>query len=865
MERRANPRQGDHPVALDPCQSIIDEIKQLNDDIVDVQAVLDRDFPPLTEKQQEEAKQQLQADKNKLAQRVAALLQCRQQNPEPPRSLPPQLDLDACKVAAEVFSVANVKCFGAIGKEVHSRGSISANSNHLKLAAPAQGETPLRTWVDGAGIAIASAGQDGLYPHVTRIATIVDDLNFILAVPAVQGVQDALITNDDSQPIQDAIRSFGDNGGTVYFPPGEYLCQGTIVLDDHSKIALVGPAARLGLDSGGATLIYPLATAPITQVEIASNVLTVTANNNFAIGAIVSFDGVATATFLNGQTVTTLTVSPTHFTANFTHAPPSGHPPPANYGPTADTGNASGSLIILNTSSNISFQCLAFQYSNPNYNGDLVKTGWSSQPADTSFLVWERCLFSGPPNVTAARSLLSLPRCIVSTIRECGFRYAKVGIWGEDGAYSNAISVQRCVFNSCDQWAILNPGQSWTINNCTFEPDSRGRASGIGTDHSGYSMGLVISDCWFGDASAEAPITQVAVALNVLTVTANNNFLIGTTVTFDSVVTAIFLNGQTVTILTVSPTDFTANFTHADYGPTADTGHAVGNTGKPWNKLFVIGASITGNYIARAGGPLDQAFIVTTGSQGVFFGGNRIEGGIGIEYPTRANEHAFGSAVIGNDFKTDVPIVGDGQVARLTVLANTNVANKTTHGLRIGFGEAEWSSDVAMNLGFISTLPQNLLVTGLAWMDGATRDADDKKTFVHGSLGLIAPSGQPAAEVVVLAGQKGDNQRPATAARFGYNGGFPYMKGAVIVETVGTVVASGAAMLPTGQIFHVSGAAIVSTITPPFEKFTGGTITLIPDDAFSWDTAGNIGRAGAAQVGLAVSFTYDGLKWWPNT
>ena len=212
----------------------------------------------------------------------------------------------------------------------------------------------------------------------------------------------------------------------------------------------------------------------------------------------------------------------------------------------------------------------------------------------------------------------------------------------------------------------------------------------------------------------------------------------------------------------------------------------------------------------------------------------------------------------------DHPIVGDGQVARLTVLANTNVANKTTHGLRIGFGEAEWSSDVAMNLGFISTLPQNLLVTGLAWMDGATRDADDKQTFVHGSLGLIAPSGQPAAEVVVLAGQKGGHQRPATAARFGYNNGVPYMKGAVVAETVGAVVASKAVMFATGQIFHVSGVAKVSTIAPPFDSFTG-TITLIPDDAFSWDTIGNIGRAGAAQVGLAVSFTYDGLKWWPNT
>ena len=223
-------------------------------------------------------------------------------------------------MATELFSVANVKCFGAIGKEVHNRASISANSNHLSLAAPAQGEAPLRTWVEGAGIAIAGAGQDGMYPHLTRIATIVDDLNFIVAAPAVHDAQDVSITNDDSQPIQDAIRSFSDNGGTVYFPPGAYLCQGTIVLDDHSKIALIGPAACLGLAPEGAALIYPSATAAITQVAIASNVLTITANHNFAIGTTVTFDSVETATFLNRQTVTILTISPSNFTAKFTHA-----------------------------------------------------------------------------------------------------------------------------------------------------------------------------------------------------------------------------------------------------------------------------------------------------------------------------------------------------------------------------------------------------------------------------------------------------------------------------------------------------------------------------------------------------------------
>lgn len=136
-------------MGLDPCQPIIDEIDGLKNDIANLQAVLDRDFPPLTQKQREEAKQQLQAAQDKLAKKEIELSQCRQQNPDGPgpKPSPLQLNLDACKVATELFSVANVKCFGAIGKEVHNRGWISANSNQLKLDAPAQGETPLRTWL----------------------------------------------------------------------------------------------------------------------------------------------------------------------------------------------------------------------------------------------------------------------------------------------------------------------------------------------------------------------------------------------------------------------------------------------------------------------------------------------------------------------------------------------------------------------------------------------------------------------------------------------------------------------------------------------------------------------------------------------
>src|SRR5271154_4993733 len=71
-----------------------------------------------------------------------------------------------------------------------------------------------------------------------------------------------------------------------------------------------------------------------------------------------------------------------------------------------------------------------------------------------------------------------------------------------------------------------------------------------------------------------APVTDVMVASDVLTVTAPQQWVVGMTVTFSGLVNATFLNGQTVTITSVSRNfadpsgyaSFTAAFVNADYG-----------------------------------------------------------------------------------------------------------------------------------------------------------------------------------------------------------------------------------------------------------------------------------------------------------
>jgi hypothetical protein len=82
-------------------------------------------------------------------------------------------------------------------------------------------------------------------------------------------------------------------------------------------------------------------------------------------------------------------------------------------------------------------------------------------------------------------------------------------------------------------------------------------------------------------AASRAPvtlsITNVAVAANVLTVsvTSTTGVQVGDQVSFNSLVTATFLNGQTVILTAINPgVSITAAFTHGNYS-NADTGNVV--------------------------------------------------------------------------------------------------------------------------------------------------------------------------------------------------------------------------------------------------------------------------------------------------
>lgn len=80
------------------------------------------------------------------------------------------------------------------------------------------------------------------------------------------------------------------------------------------------------------------------------------------------------------------------------------------------------------------------------------------------------------------------------------------------------------------------------------------------------------------------------------------------------------------------------------------------------------------------------------------------------------------------------------------------------------------------------------------------------------------------------------------------------------------VASAAGAIIPSGPLFHITGALAITGFTLP-TGFLGGSFTAIADGAYTWTAAGNIAVAGAATtVGATVTFTWDPVakKWYPS-
>lgn len=77
-----------------------------------------------------------------------------------------------------------------------------------------------------------------------------------------------------------------------------------------------------------------------------------------------------------------------------------------------------------------------------------------------------------------------------------------------------------------------------------------------------------------------------------------------------------------------------------------------------------------------------------------------------------------------------------------------------------------------------------------------------------------------------------------------------------IAQVTAAVASAAGVILPSGPLYHVTGALAVTGFTVPVGG-VGAPFTIIPDGAFTWTTAGNIAVAGTAVVNRHLTFTWD--------
>lgn len=90
------------------------------------------------------------------------------------------------------------------------------------------------------------------------------------------------------------------------------------------------------------------------------------------------------------------------------------------------------------------------------------------------------------------------------------------------------------------------------------------------------------------------------------------------------------------------------------------------------------------------------------------------------------------------------------------------------------------------------------------------------------------------------------------------------IRASFLAQVIGTPIASASTIAPTNGIFHVTGTATISTITPPapMSSTVGGCLTLIADAAWATLTGGNIAAVMTAVANTPYQACYDGSLWY---
>lgn len=377
----------------------------------------------------------------------------------------------------------------------------------------------------------------------------------------------------------------------------------------------------------------------VTNVVINSSGFgTITANNTFVAGQSVWFEGLANATFLNNGVYTVLpTGFGTSFGASFGVASLSGtqfqiyNPNFLLYGPMSDTGTAYSSRPISQRNANgASSSWSPLDISILFNNLTSIKRTSVLDGSDRYILIspYSVLVYGTFQSATPAAVLLSrifLPnntkRILDAVHTEQGYtlvldnegsiyRYFQGSFIATDNPdvtipisnfttlnfddidLANDVHIlttvsfgnQRVLVLSGEEGALLLQVNTTTLQvTSTFELTVESNFV-FGADKVQFVRWVDMDSTTTGRIligtilNNQAPITNVAIADNTVTITTNNSFSTGDQIVLSSLTTATFLNGLTVKAIAVTPTTFEASLQVADYATAADTGLAQAQT-----------------------------------------------------------------------------------------------------------------------------------------------------------------------------------------------------------------------------------------------------------------------------------------------
>jgi hypothetical protein len=245
-----------------------------------------------------------------------------------------------------------------------------------------------------------------------------------------------------------------------------------------------------------------------TNVTVLNNVVTIqtSSTNSFNVGQQVYFTGFANATFLNGQILTVTFYSPTSFNVSLNTA---------NYGPTAD----SGTCQAVTTDNGVLWANIGAIAVTP-----IIKFSLLAYQSNLAVVI-------APPSGISA--LKDQTDCTIQWVTP---------------DYPGFIGVR--VMLSTDS-AGINPPYS--------------QYGDLVVDVSSTAITTISTQSNTSQTVPTAQITAVQLQNNLLTITAQNTFTTGEVVSISNLINATFLNNEELTILTATPTYFTAAYTGQNY------------------------------------------------------------------------------------------------------------------------------------------------------------------------------------------------------------------------------------------------------------------------------------------------------------